>query len=202
MLAPFASLPTRSLPNSSVPPNCRFEVDDAEDEWIFTHKFDYIHGRYLIGGLGDFPKVFRSCFANLNPGGWAEFQEYYAEFQCIDDSLRGTALEKWNQLFLEGVEKAGKNGRSAARFRKQMAEAGFVDVVERKFALPGNPWAKGQTQKMLGLMQMTNILDGIQGMTVGLFTKVLGWTTQEVEVFLVNVRKDLKDTNIHFYYVV
>jgi len=194
--------PSPSYPVPSVPPNCRFEVDDAEDNWIFTHKFDYVHGRYLIGGLGDFPKVFRSSLANLNPGGWAEFQEYYAELQCIDDSLKGTALERWNLLFLEAVEKAGKNGRSAAKFRKQMTDAGFEDVVERKFALPGNPWAKGPHQKMLGLMQQTNILDGIHGMSINLFTKVLGWTVQEVEVFLVDVRKDLKDTRIHFYYVV
>ena len=29
-----------------------------------------------------------------------------------------------------------------------------------------------------------------------------GWTVQEVEVFLVDVRKDLKDTRIYFYYIV
>jgi hypothetical protein len=30
-----------------VPPNCRSEVDDAEDEWVFLQKFDYIHCRML-----------------------------------------------------------------------------------------------------------------------------------------------------------
>ncbi len=185
-----------------VPVGCRFEVDDAEDEWVFSYKFDYIHSRFMIGAFGDFPKIFARCFENLNPGGWAEFQDYYAEFQCIDDSLAGTALERWNQLFLEAVERMGRNGRNAARFRQQMVRAGFVDVVERKFALPGNPWAKGDHEKMLGLMQMTNITDGIHGMSINLFTKVLGWSVEEVEVFLVNVRKDLKDTRIHFYYIV
>lgn len=33
---------------SSVPPNLRFEIDDAEDEWIFSERFDYIHGRALL----------------------------------------------------------------------------------------------------------------------------------------------------------
>lgn len=31
-----------------VPPNCDFEVDGAEDTWVYSHKFDYIHGRMLI----------------------------------------------------------------------------------------------------------------------------------------------------------
>lgn len=185
-----------------VPPNCRFEIDDADDEWIFTHKFDYIHSRFMIGAFSNFPRIFGYCFDNLNPGGWAEFQDYYAEFQCIDGSLAGTALEKWNRLFLDAVERVGRSGRSAARFKSQMIQAGFVDVVERKFALPGNPWAKGEREKAVGLMQMTNILDGIHGMTINIFTKALGWTIEEVEVFLVDVRKDLKDTKIHFYYIV
>ncbi len=99
------------------------------------------------------------------------------------------------------MTKLGRNGAVAARFKRQMIDAGFVDVVERKFALPSNPWPKGEREKTLGFMQMTNILDGVHGMTINLFTKVLGWSVEQVEVFLVDVRKDLKDTKIHVYYV-
>ena len=31
-----------------LPPNCRFEIDDVDDDWVHSHKFDYIHGRYLL----------------------------------------------------------------------------------------------------------------------------------------------------------
>ncbi|KAK3321827.1 S-adenosyl-L-methionine-dependent methyltransferase [Apodospora peruviana] len=185
-----------------IPKNCRFEVDDAEDEWVFSHPFDYIHSRFMIGAFGDFPKIFRSSIKNLVPGGWAEFQDYYVKMQCVDDSLSGTALERWNNLLLEGVRKLGKNGLAPAKFKQQMIDAGFVDVVERKFALPGNPWAKGQEEKILGTMQMTNIMDGLHGMSMSLFTKVLGWTVDEVDTFLVDVTRDLKDRRIHFYYIV
>ncbi|KAL1855249.1 hypothetical protein Daus18300_011155 [Diaporthe australafricana] len=185
-----------------VPPNCRFEVDDAEDEWVFNHRFDYIHARFMCGSFSDFPNIFRSCLENLDPGGWAEFQDYYVKLQCMDDSLAGTALERWNDCVLEGVRRMGKNGLAAARFKAQMLDAGFVDVVERKFALPGNPWAKGEDQKMLGMMQMENILDGLHGFSIGLFTKMLGMAAEEVELMLVEVRKDLRNTKIHFYYIV
>lgn len=185
-----------------VPPNCRFEVDDAEDEWVFGAPFDLIHARFMCGSFSNFPAIFESCYENLNPGGWVEFQDYYVKLQAMDDSLAGTALERWNDLVLEGVRRMGKNGLAAARFKAQMLDAGFVDVVERKYALPGNPWAKGDDQKMLGVMQLENILDGIHGMSIGLFTKMLGMSAEEVELLLVDVRKDMKNTKIHFYYIV
>lgn len=156
----------------------------------------------MIGAFNDFDKIFRACYANLNPGGWAEFQDYIAELQCVDGTLAGTALERWNKLFLEAVSRIGRSGTAAARFRRQMVRAGFADVVERKFALPGNPWAKGEREKMLGLMQMANIMDGLHALSMNMFTKILKWSVEEVEVFLVDVRRDLRDRNIHFYYIV
>jgi hypothetical protein len=155
----------------------------------------------MIAAFSDWPKVFASCYENLNPGGWVEMQEYYIQFQCIDNSLAGTSLERWNNLVLEAMDKLGRNGRAARKFRSQLTAAGFVDVQERKFALPGNPWAKGEREKMLGLMQMTNALDGLHGMTMQLYTRVLGWSPEAVELFLVDVRKDVKNKDIHFYYV-
>lgn len=47
---------------SWVPPNVRFEVDDFEEEWSFAHKFDYIHGRYLIGSVSDWKGLIQKCF--------------------------------------------------------------------------------------------------------------------------------------------
>ncbi|KAK0724185.1 S-adenosyl-L-methionine-dependent methyltransferase [Lasiosphaeris hirsuta] len=185
-----------------IPPNCHFEIDDAEDEWVFSHPFDLVHSRFMCGAFSDFPKVFRSAFANLAPGGWAEFQDYYVKMQCVDRSLAGTALERWNDLLLDGVARLGKNGLAVAKFKQQMVEAGFVDVVEKKFALPGNAWAKGREEKILGTMQMMNIMDGLHGISIGLFTKVFGMSVEEVEALIEDTRRDLQDRNIHFYYVV
>jgi hypothetical protein len=85
-----------------VPANCRFEIDDAEDEWVYSYKFDYIHGRYMCAFLTDCARLLRQVFDNLNPGGWVEFMETVIYFQSQDGSLNGTALERWNKLLLEG----------------------------------------------------------------------------------------------------
>ncbi len=34
----------------------RFEVDDAEDEWAFSTKFDYIHSRAVLTCFKDPPQ--------------------------------------------------------------------------------------------------------------------------------------------------
>jgi hypothetical protein len=51
-----------------------------------------------------------------------------------------------------------------------------------------------------GIWTEQNICNGLYGLSVALFTRGLGWTAQETEVFLVNVRKDLKDRRIHAYW--
>jgi hypothetical protein len=77
-----------------VPPNCRFEVDDAEDEWIYSQKFDYIHGRMLGSCFNSHVKVFESAFQFLQLGGWFEMQDFAFPFRCIDDSMKGTVFER------------------------------------------------------------------------------------------------------------
>lgn len=47
---------------SFVPPNVRFEVDDMEDVWTYTQKFDFIHARYLVGSIRDWPKLISNCY--------------------------------------------------------------------------------------------------------------------------------------------
>ncbi|OIW24750.1 S-adenosyl-L-methionine-dependent methyltransferase [Coniochaeta ligniaria NRRL 30616] len=182
-----------------VPGNCHFEIDDAEDEWVFSHPFDYIHGRYMCAFLKDFGKLFRSAYANLNPGGWVEFQETLINFQAIDNTLEGTALQRWNKLLLEGIRAMGRNAMSAVKYKKHMADAGFVNITEKKFAVPATPWAKGRDEKTLGAMQMANNLEGVSGLTMTVFTRSLGWAPEQVERLLVDVRKDMKDRSIHAY---
>lgn len=45
-----------------VPPNVRFEIDDIEQAWTYTKKFDYIHSRYLQGSIKNWPKLVEQAF--------------------------------------------------------------------------------------------------------------------------------------------
>lgn len=154
----------------------------------------------MVGSVKDFPKLFGTIFENLNPGGYVEFQDYYVKLQAVDGTLDGTALQRWNNMLNEALTHTGRSGLHAIHYKRWMREAGFKDVSETKFAVPGNPWAKGKNNKALGAWQMENILEGLHGISVMLFTKFMGMSAEAVEVMLADVRKDIQDTRIHFYY--
>ncbi|KAH6717663.1 S-adenosyl-L-methionine-dependent methyltransferase [Leptodontidium sp. MPI-SDFR-AT-0119] len=181
------------------PPNCHFEVDDAEDPWLFPYQFDYIHGRALATCFKSHLPVFRSAFAYTKPGGYFELQDCIVPFRCIDDSIKGTALERWVELIMAGTAKLGKDWTRVKRYREMMVEAGFEDVVERKYEWPVGTWARGERMKMLGLWYREDLLAGLQGFTVAVLTRALGMGREEVEVLLVGVREDIRSNKIHIY---
>jgi hypothetical protein len=146
--------------------------------------------------------LFKSAYDNLNPGGWIESQETIIYFQSIDGSIEGTALQRWNALLLQGIQRMGRSATEALRCKTYLAEAGFVNLKEKKFAVPMNPWAKGKDQKAIGAMQMANNLEGIDGFTMTVFTRALGWTPADVERLVEDVKKDMKDRSIHAYITV
>lgn len=49
-----------------VPPNLNFEIDDAEDEWLYkTDSLDFVHCRYLFHGIRNWPKLFDQAMRYL-----------------------------------------------------------------------------------------------------------------------------------------
>jgi len=183
-----------------VPPNCKFEIDDFDGGWTYDRPFDLIHGRMLLTASRDFPALFRQAFDSLRPGGWLEMQDLYMPLLCDDDSTRGTAWQAWNDRYIEACLKIHRDPSWTARYKEWMVAAGFTDVRETKFKWPINPWPRDPNLKEMGLWNMVNMLKGLDGFTVRLFTTALGMTTEEIQVSLVQVRKDLRDTRIHSYW--
>jgi len=85
-----------------VPPNLRFEIDDADDDWVYSYRFDYIHGRYILPFVNDIPKMLRNVYESLNPGGYVEIMETLMLMEAIDASLEGTAVDRWGKMVRGG----------------------------------------------------------------------------------------------------
>ena len=101
---------------------------------------------------------------------------------------------------MKGAAVMGRDWHCGNSFKQYFLDAGFEDVEETRFVLPCNTWPRGKRDKMLGLYQMTNILDGLSAMSTRVLTQGLGWTVEEIEVLLVDVRKDLRTKSIHGYW--
>lgn len=91
----------RVQPYTALPPNCRFEVENAEDEWHYEEKFDFIHMRYM-GYVMDFRRVFTSMFDNLSPGGWVECHEWILDVKAANMDIKKTNIGQWCILLDQG----------------------------------------------------------------------------------------------------
>lgn len=56
-------------PRDGIPPNCTFEREDSEEQWVFDKQFDYIHWRLMLTCFHDFEGMIARVFEHLKPGG-------------------------------------------------------------------------------------------------------------------------------------
>lgn len=184
-----------------VPDNVRFEITDIEGDWMMNKNcLDYVHSRIMIGSLSNYQKTMEKAFQYIKPGGYFEIQELDPRITS-DDGTHNRS--KWNvQLFDELTEASGKYGRPVPRhtdYGNLLRNAGFVDVKEHYFKLPINTWPKNKHLKEIGKYQALHYIEGLEGICIGLFTRVLGWTQAELQVLLAKVRSEIKDKSIHVY---
>jgi hypothetical protein len=111
-----------------------------------------------------------------------------------------SALEKWGKLIVTAAAALGRSADSALLYQTQMEAVGFVDIVEKRYKWPSNGWPKDKKIKELGLWNYANMGESVSGISMALFTRGLGWSVEELELFLVDVRKEMKNTKIHAYW--
>ncbi|KAF4964448.1 hypothetical protein FSARC_7634 [Fusarium sarcochroum] len=184
-----------------VPPNVSFFVDDLEAEWAYGRPFDFIYLRAMTGSIRDWPKLFSQAFENLSPGGYIELMDPIYPATSDDGTVsKDSAVYKWSTLMNEAATKMGSALDSSLRYKDQLTQAGFTNVVETPYKWPMNTWPREKEMKELGAWGNVNLVGGVQGLSLALFTKVLGWNMEELELFLVEVRKDLSNKELHGYW--
>jgi len=127
-------------------------------------------------------------------------QDIHTPFECDDGTLtEESAMYELGINFAEASTKLGRPLTVAPTYKDLMAKAGFVDIVETKVKWPINTWPRDKHYKELGAWYVANLDEGLEGLTLALFTRGLGWTPEETLLFCSRARKDLKDTKIHAY---
>ncbi|RDA91215.1 hypothetical protein CP533_3411 [Ophiocordyceps camponoti-saundersi (nom. inval.)] len=185
-----------------LPPNVRFLVDDVESTWLYPRNhFDYIHSRHTVMAVRDWPRLFRQAYEHLKPGGWIELQEIHHKPRSARNIPENHAVARFWARVNEGLTTLGIDlDRAAEGFlAKAMRDEGLVNVTERVFSVPIGTWPKNKVLKTVGLYWRTILLDGLQAIALGPLTRGLGWNRDEVELFLMDVRRAYHDNAALMY---
>ena len=74
-----------------------------------------------------------------------------------------------------------------------------MDIKETIFKVPTSPWPKDQRLKKVGALELMNVMEGAQGFLLRGFTKEFGRTREELEILLMQMRKELINQRYHSY---
>lgn len=184
---------------NEVPENCYFYVEDSADEWDFDYQFSYIHTRLTFGCFSDTrTQVVEQAMRNLEPGGWLECQELMPVLHCDDGTM---PADYPPQLVMQDMLAASETARRqltcAPLLRGWLEEAGFVRIQERIFKLPVNGW--DPENRELGMMWNENMASGLGAGVTALLHRHANKPVEEIEVSLVDVRRQLRRQSVHAY---
>lgn len=105
-------------------------------------------------------------------------------------------VEMMDHLVL-ACDKIGRTMDPAPSFRRWAEEVGFTKVKEERFKLPIGTWPKDPRLKEIGTLMGANFYEGVAAFTTILFTEVLGWSREAVEVFNASVREASRQRAVH-----
>jgi ubiquinone/menaquinone biosynthesis C-methylase UbiE len=189
---------------SWIPPNCKFELDDAQLPWTFPDNyFDFVHIRCLMGSIKDWPALYKEVYRCLKPGGWFEHVDYSIDTKCDDDSFpEWSPWIKWYEIFAGAGDKMGQTFRLLENdnMKNWLKEGGFENRDHYDWKLPMSGWPKDPKWKEVGLINQLIVEGSLEGYTLHMLSKVHGWDYSDVQTFLVSARKALRDKSQHAYF--
>ncbi|KAH8649278.1 S-adenosyl-L-methionine-dependent methyltransferase [Xylariales sp. PMI_506] len=191
-----------SIQPSNAPSNITFLKDDAEEEWLFPNKFDYVHLRLVFTCFNDPKKLIQEAFKSLNSGGWMEFQDPdAATLLSIDGDTTHLAFKKLLDTVVVGAKiLVGRDIEVAANYKGWMEEVGFINVTEQRIRLPIGPWSDDPREKLGGRYMQRNFLDGalLAGWRM---LKAAGMSEDEAKAIIAEAKADVLNSENRVYCV-
>ena len=101
--------------------------------------------------------------------------------------------------FQEIAEKIGAAPDAPLNYKSWITESGFSNVHEYIFKIPTSPWPRDPRLKKVGALELMNVMEGAQAFLLRGYTNNLGKTREELELLLMEMRKELMHQRFHSY---
>lgn len=186
------------------PDNCRFYIEDVEQDWNFDYDFDFIHARMMVVALKNWSSFFQTAFAHLKPGGWLEMQDIVSPMPRCDDGTAApdSPLMVWGENMRIASRQKGIDLFATDKFTNHMRNAGFEDIHVQTEIWPFGRWPKDEKLKERARFAQENMLQGLEGFSMSFFTGVLGWSASQVRALVEQAAAQIKDRSSHTYMLV
>ncbi|KAH7012761.1 S-adenosyl-L-methionine-dependent methyltransferase [Microdochium trichocladiopsis] len=191
----------RQLPDSDLPLNVRFDVDDITEAWTYPpNTFHYVHVRWLTGSIEDWIALYKEIFKALKPGGTFEHKESSCMIR-IDNGTRDpqSALAKWGKMFISAGQKSGRTFAVVEDDiqREAMEAAGFIDIRVVNFKVPIGSWSADEKGKSIGAAVDRALQADPEGFINRPWGESLGWEEDKMMVYAAYLRNELKAGKSH-----
>jgi hypothetical protein len=107
-------------------------------------------------------------------------------------------MVKYGTYVTEAGQRISLDFQAPLKWAELLQAAGFIDINIKWFNLPIGPWAKHEKNKVIGRFLYADFYEGLDVARL-LFTSVLGWSTEEIDVLIAEVRSEMKEQKIHLY---
>jgi hypothetical protein len=125
-------------------------------------------------------------------------QEIHHFPQCHDDTMPADhPVTRYWSLVAQGLGTLGIDFSSTLKLADKMRRSGFINVTERIFHVPIGMWPKNKVLKAVGMYWRSILMDGLEPIALGPLIRGLGWTKEEVDRLLVEVRGGYMDGWVH-----
>ena len=191
-----------------VPPNCEFQLEDAQLDWTWPmDHFDLIHVRYLVGAIDDWAKLYRQAFDHLKPGGYFQHGDLDTETRSDVPGLvtPDHVYYKWCQNFFKAGNILGKSWTypvQHGQMKELMENTGFEDVQIKCWKVPIGGWAMDTKMKEIGYFTLDYLEEGMDGFALLLFREILGWEIEDIEKIVNEMRMALRNKKWMPYFFV
>ncbi|KAF5529751.1 methyltransferase [Fusarium mexicanum] len=154
-----------------------------------------------VGCVPDWGNLFEQGFKVLKPGGWVESFEASAIIESDDGSVQpDSALAQWGPIFIKASKTIGNTFTVVGDDlqRPGIEKAGLTDVKQWDSKLPLNPFPKDPKLKQIGQFGELFSTQDTEGLVL-FVANTLGWTPEEVHVYIAKFRREIRDRRNHPY---
>lgn len=123
--------------------------------------------------------------------------KYYSQDETLKD---GDHFAYWFRTLLDAIVGLGMDPCPGPSLEQWVREAGFTNVHHVRYSLPIGGWPKDRRLKEIGMLNLHQILSGLEAYSLRIYSQVLDWEPEAISDLLHKVEEDLMNKKMHAQY--